>query len=129
MCAEWPGACNRNGYGRVSRLGKVWLAHRLAWTVENGPIPVGLFVLHRCDNEPCVRVAHLYVGTLSDNQRDRERAGWQPHWGFRVDLDRVLELRAAGLSERKIAAELGVSRSGVSHALRRLADRPTLHAA
>lgn len=50
-------------------------AHRFAWEQEHGPIPDGLFVLHRCDNPPCVRPSHLFLGTAFDNMADAKAKG------------------------------------------------------
>ena len=51
-CWEWTGIRGQNGYGHF-RVGKEMVgAHRFAWTLENGPIPEGMSVLHRCDNPP-----------------------------------------------------------------------------
>lgn len=72
-CWLFLGATTRNGYGTLSWNGRLVYAHRLAWTLTNGPIPEGLRVLHSCDNPPCVR--HLFLGTAADNSRDMVAKG------------------------------------------------------
>lgn len=72
-CLVWTGRVDEKGYGRTgSRNGG---AHRAAWIAANGAIPRGVCVLHRCDNPPCVNVAHLFLGTVADNNRDRHAKG------------------------------------------------------
>ena len=63
------------GYGCFSYRGKGWRAHRIAWTLVNGEIPKGLFVLHRCDNPPCCNPDHLRLGTHKENMDDMNRKG------------------------------------------------------
>ncbi len=48
---------------------------RVSWEMHNGPIPKGLFICHRCDNPPCVRPDHLFLGTARDNQQDMRQKG------------------------------------------------------
>jgi len=51
------------------------MAHRLAWEEAKGPIPDGLFVLHRCDVRGCINVDHLFLGTAKDNTHDMMAKG------------------------------------------------------
>lgn len=74
-CWIWHGAVEPNGYGVVTRGGRNVRAHRYAWKISKGPIPDGLFVLHRCDYRICVRPAHLWLGTQADNMRDMVAKG------------------------------------------------------
>lgn len=77
-CWEWMGPRVGIGYGSFWANGKTVRAHRLAWELVNGPIPTGLSVLHRCDNPPCVRPDHLFIGTNADNSKDMVQKGRSP---------------------------------------------------
>lgn len=74
-CLEWTGTCDDFGYGQTSYEGRKHNCHRLAWVLDNGPIPDGLHVCHKCDNPKCVDVAHLFLGTPMDNVQDAIRKG------------------------------------------------------
>ena len=70
-CWPWLGADDgQSGRGRFSIHGKSTSAPKAAWLLLRGAIPNGLWVLHTCDNPPCVNLAHLYLGTHADNVRD-----------------------------------------------------------
>lgn len=73
-CWVWQGAKNEHGYGAFY-AGRRYKTHRYAWEVENGPIPEGQNVLHKCDNPPCVRPDHLFLGSMKDNAQDMVRKG------------------------------------------------------
>ena len=66
-CRVWTGAKNSRGYGTMSYKGRVWLAHRLAWTWARGEIPSGLVIDHLCRNRACVKVEHLEPVTTKEN--------------------------------------------------------------
>ncbi len=73
-CWEWTGDMNKahgKNYGRFNMK----KAHRISYELTYGKIPDGLFVLHKCDNPPCVRPEHLFLGTHLDNMRDKVLKG------------------------------------------------------
>lgn len=74
-CWEWTGTLLGKGYGGFSFQGKMMTAHRFIWTMEKGPIPDGMCVLHHCDNMRCVRPSHLFIGSVQDNIDDRNEKG------------------------------------------------------
>lgn len=68
-CIEWRGMRTVAGYGMVSGKPRRY-AHRWAYEKFHGPIAPGLYVLHTCDNPPCINPLHLRVGTHAENMRD-----------------------------------------------------------
>ena len=73
-CWEWTAGKNNYGYGRLSIEDKMQGAHRVSWMLTHGEMPE-LYVLHHCDNRSCVRPDHLFLGTQTDNMRDRDAKG------------------------------------------------------
>lgn len=65
-CWVWTGNSS-NGYGYVSDGKKRRRAHRVAYELEYGPIPAGMFIDHRCHTTLCVRPSHLRAVTPKQN--------------------------------------------------------------
>lgn len=75
-CWDWRGKKWRNGYGVFVVDAELQVAaHRFAWELVNGPVPDGLWVLHSCDNPPCTRLDHLFLGDRKANMEDCARKG------------------------------------------------------
>lgn len=75
-CWEWQGA-NKDGYGALTYKQKNYRAHRFAFEVQYGRKPVG-FLLHSCDNPPCVNPVHLREGTHWENMQDMKDRNRHP---------------------------------------------------
>lgn len=120
-CWEWIGTRNDSGYGVLSTSGSHERAHRLAWERANGrSVPLGLCVLHTCDNRGCVRPDHLFLGTRGDNNSDcaaknRNPQGEVHHWA-KLTEDQAAEVRErarSGEDRHELADLFGVSYSTV----------------
>lgn len=69
-CWVWEGATTQAGYGSFTvRPGKSARAHRFAYELQHGPIPIGLEIDHLCRNRGCVNPRHMEVVTRSENIR------------------------------------------------------------
>lgn len=123
-CWLWIGKSTTKGYGKLGNSA----AHRVSWELTNGPIPNGLWVLHRCDTPLCCNPAHLFLGTNADNSADMVAKDRSP-WGSRhpnavLTEDIVRQARALYVprkfSYRKVAALLGFPEPGIRAAILRV---------
>jgi len=123
-CWIWQGRIQHDGYGAITREGRQWLAHRLAWLICHGP--TDLCVLHKCDNPPCVRPDHLFTGTQQDNIADMVSKGRQHHpRGTRnpkakLTLELAEEIRRKYIPNKNLVAlskEYGVARSTIQRVI------------
>lgn len=74
-CWVWQANKLPTGYG-LFRIGdSMQRAHRVAYRLTYGSFPEKLQVLHKCDNPSCVRPDHLWLGTNTDNVRDKVLKG------------------------------------------------------
>lgn len=134
-CWEWKGRTDRYGYGLswessaltgVSRRGRRTGAHRVAWMLFRGPIPNGLWVLHRCDNRRCVRPDHLFLGTVQDNNADRKAKGRAPRGEERPDskltesdIREIRALNSHGVGYKRLAKQFCVSPRSIGNIVHR----------
>lgn len=109
-CWLWKGGRYGRHYGAFCLDGEHMGAHRASWIIHNGPVPDGLDVLHTCDTPLCVNPRHLWVGTHTDNMRDKCAKGRHVvpigHAAACSKLTEdqaleVFELRKQGLSQRQ----------------------------
>lgn len=110
-CWEWLAAQDQNGYGFFGVGRSMRRAHRVSYELFVGPIPDGLCVCHHCDNKPCVRPSHLFLGTNDDNVADRDAKGRQARGeGIKqgkLTLTIVSAIRTAHSTGQYTYAELG----------------------
>ena len=123
-CWEVRGYAQRSGHKQIWHKGRMQLVHRMAWELENGPIPEGRCVLHTCDNPPCVRPDHLFLGTVADNNKDRDDKGRQAalrgeqHGSTKItdkQVEAVRLLAEADVPQHLIAQAVGITQSHVSN--------------
>lgn len=119
-CHLWKGRCDEKGRAMFSPQregGKP--ASRVIWEHTKGPIDAGLFVLHKCDNNKCVNIEHLFLGTLGQNNHDMIEKGRHSIFGCGIVTEEKLRLIRQELAKgyvkgKTIAAKFGVSTATIS---------------
>lgn len=106
-CIEYEGSKDGDGYGMFSIRGYQIRAHRYAYMQHYGDIPDGLIVMHKCDNPSCINPEHLILGTIADNNKDRDNKGHQtpmrgPSNGNAWLTERQIPLLIADMKKRDL---------------------------
>lgn len=96
------------------------MVHRLSWIRHFGPIPIGLWVLHRCDIKRCIEPKHLFLGTPLDNTLDmfakerQNKSKGEDHYAARLSEKDVLSILSSSSAGSELAEAYGVSGSLIS---------------
>lgn len=132
-CWLWKAQKNKMGYGRFYPFKPhAVLAHRFMFQIINKSNIKNSYILHKCDNPPCVNPDHLYAGTQKDNMHDcikRGRFKWnrQPKPGekchfAKLTLPQVVEirtLRKQGKGAMQLAKQFNVCDDTIYNILNR----------
>lgn len=113
-CWVWNAAHSQKGYGTFWLDNKLIGAHRAAYLLYVGPIPVGLKVLHHCDNPPCVNPRHLFTGNAKDNTQDAIAKHRFDYVNARLTKATVHAIYNATGLQKEIAQRFRVEQSVVS---------------
>ena len=119
-CLIWLGAKSSFGYGSLNlgknhSLGRFVNAHRYAFYITKGD-PGSLQVLHTCDNPPCVKPDHLYVGTRKNNMWDRDSRGRNRR--AKLTLEQVKEIKSSSDAfVKQLAGRFGVTINQIENIL------------
>lgn len=122
----WPFVgSTADGYGTIKYQGLRWRAHRLAYRLFHGSIPIGMWILHSCDNRICCNPAHLWPGDAKQNAQDMMQKGrWRgppvnKSPNAKLTPDAVMEIRRSPSSCTELSRKFGVSIALISQTKRR----------
>jgi hypothetical protein len=125
-CHEWTRYRDKGGYGTMKVNGRTRKVTHIILERAGFMIPArGLDALHRCDNPPCCRYAHLKIGPQKENSEDMVARGRQAR-GERQDAAKLkngyataTEIRrlfaAGGISKAALGRRYGVSATNIKH--------------
>jgi hypothetical protein len=121
-CLEWIGRTSYKGYGVMKINNKTVQAHRFSYQIHKGTIPDGMLVCHLCDNPKCVSPSHLFLGTIQDNNLDRDRkqrnALGERNGKSKLTLDDVRKIKRlyqSGYSTKEIVKIMNLNHSTVTN--------------
>lgn len=138
-CVLWQGPVDRDGYGRrkATRPGSDTVVavgvHR--WIVEKvlgRRLRPDQLIMHLCDNRLCYRHDHLRIGTIQENNADRDAKGRLVHVAQHMhgETNGKSKLTSADVeairyryhvkkeSQQVLADEFGVARQSISKIVR-----------
>src|ERR1700690_1728720 len=74
-CLIWNRAKNGGGYG-ITYVGRKHrrhrVTHKIRWEEQYGPVPPGMELHHKCEQEPCGNLDHLELLTSAEHCRLRQ---------------------------------------------------------
>ena len=109
-CILFTGFKDKQGYGVKHYNGKNYMAHRLAYIQNIGPIPKNMYVLHTCDNPSCINPEHLRLGNHQDNMDDRRL---KRRNGRKLTWEDVQEIRKSDKTGPELAPIYGVTKQTI----------------
>ena len=128
---------NHQGYGQIGVGGpqspprRNYEMHRISYALAHPDWDGQMSVLHACDNPPCVRPDHLFLGTQADNLADMTTKGrrvqydrhGERHPRVKLSQGQVDEIRvlyaAGGVSQEALGRRFGVGQTQISRIVRR----------
>lgn len=119
-CWEWTRCRDNHGYGvihgwcAIAKNSRNARAHRVSYTLANGPIPAGMDVMHLCHNPSCVNPKHLRPGTRAENMRTSLRVGRLQRRIPLASAPDIIQRRSLGHTLQEIASDYGCSKQAVS---------------
>lgn len=129
-CIEFTGGRRKSGYGYAQFQGRQYLAHRLAYSLNELLHPdalKGVVIRHNCDNPGCVNVDHLQPGTVQDKMADMAARGrrviGESVGTSKLTAQQVGEIKATYVPRSKtanqyaLAKAYGVTQSEISQIL------------
>jgi hypothetical protein len=133
-CWPWIACKTEKGYGHFRFRGKIIRSHRVAYALSAGAISNEIDVLHRCDNPSCCNPSHLFLGTHTDNMRDKVSKGRsnnpsrEHHPMAKLSPESVDDIRIlfGHMSQRKAAKQFGISQGHVWRIWNEVSWKPTL---
>ena len=87
-CWNWRGHNKPKRYGQFMIKNRRYSAHRVIWSIVNGPIKKGMVLDHVCENKHCVNPKHLRQVTTAINMINY----WLRHPGWSSKMVGVTEM-------------------------------------
>jgi hypothetical protein len=111
-CRLWVRSLNSEGYGQFWNGHRGVRAHRYSYELHHGvTVPTDLLVLHTCDNRACIKVDHLFVGTVADNKAD-EIAKRRHRFGSKAPRAKLTEAQIPEIRRLLARGDLRASQIG-----------------
>ncbi len=127
-CINFEGGKRKSGYGYAQFMGRQFLAHRLAFALNEMVHPdalKGIVIRHKCDNPSCINVEHLEQGSTRDNMNDMNERGRRVRGELvgnsKLTALQICEIKAAYVprsvqaNQYALAKRYGVTQSEISH--------------